>query len=97
MSATTAKRACSDEVRFRFPRPFPGSTRMVAIVNGYTSLLMEGTWERKGNVYRRLREDGQTLITPTHYVREEGAYYEYAILDDPKEGKLLLYWVRFAH
>lgn len=97
MSATTAKHARSDEARFRFPRPFPGSTHMVAIVNGYAALLMEGTWERKENVYRRLREEGQTLITPTHYLREGGMYYEYAILDDPKKEKLLLYWVHFAH
>lgn len=85
------------EARWKFPRPFPGRLRFVGVVNGFASCFVEGTWERKGQAYRRLSAKGETLVVPTHVLQDKGVYYEYAILDDPREGQTLLYWARLAH
>lgn len=84
------------ETRFRFPRPFAGKVRMVGLTNGLPSLLVEGAWSLEKVAYRYRGSEGQTLIVPIHYFREGGLYYEYAVLDHPQEGQILLYWVRFT-
>lgn len=85
------------EARWKFPRPFPGKSHFLGLVEGFASFLVEGTWERKGQAYRKVSPKGETLVVPTHFLQDKGVYYEYAILDDPKEGQILLYWARLAH
>jgi hypothetical protein len=81
----------------RFPLPFAGEVIYGGMVGaGVPSLLLPGTWKFDGKkkVYRKLGEDGQTAILPSHGFQGGGVVYEYALLQD--QGKeMLVFWRRF--
>ena len=81
----------------RFPLPFAGEIIEGGMVGGgVPSLLLPGNWgfDPKKKVYRKVGEDGQTAILPSHSLQEGGVVYEYALLQD--EGKeMLVFWRRF--
>jgi hypothetical protein len=81
----------------RFPLPFAGEVIDGGMVGaGVPSLLLSGTWEfeSRRKVYRKVKEDGQTAILPTHAFQSGGVLYEYALLQD-KGKETLVFWRRF--
>ncbi len=87
----------SQESRGGFPLSFAGEVIEGGVVGaGVPSLLLPGTWtlDPKKKVYRKVGEDGQTAILPSHSVQERGVIYEYALLQDGTKESLV-FWRRF--
>jgi len=81
----------------RFPLPFAGEIIDGGMVGGgVPSLFLPGNWvfDPKKRVYRKVGEEGQTAIIPSHSLQEGRVVYEYALLKE--EGKeMLVFWRRF--
>jgi hypothetical protein len=81
----------------KFPLPFAGELIDGGMVGGgVPSLFLPGRWalDPKKKVYRKIGEDGQTAILPSHSLQEGGVAYEYALLQDEAK-ETLVFWRRF--
>lgn len=88
------KRTVGDR-RWPFPLPFDGEVSFVGIVAGLSSATWPGTWSKRKGIYRKVAEEGTTVILPTHQVQGSGYVCEFAVLESERERRLL-YWVRIA-